>query len=99
MGKLLIGLIIGLIVGAGGALFFGGGALMGTGIATGLSAGMCSTISAAVDAGLMSEAQADEIMAVAAEKIAGLAEGEAGEVIGTVANCEDVLQKIRDAAA
>lgn len=63
MGKLLIavaGLVLGLVGGAFGALSLGGGAMMGAGVATGLSAGVCATFRAAIDMAKMSSLPPDE---------------------------------------
>lgn len=98
MGKLIIGLIIGLVVGAGGALTFGGGAMMGAGVATGLSAGMCSTIKSAQNAGLMTTEQADQVMAGAAEVLVGVLDSEDDDVAGSAAACDQVLAKLKEAA-
>ena len=59
MGKLAVGIIsllAGLIVGAIGALTVGGGAMAGVGIATGLSSGVCMTVEAAENLGLLTAA-------------------------------------------
>lgn len=99
MGKLIIGLIVGLVIGAGGALVFGGGAMMGVGVGTGLSAGICSTIGAAQEAGLITPEQADEIVAAAGEQLSGMsAEDRATPLVGTAAACDDVMQQLREAA-
>ena len=62
MGKLIIGIVIGLVVGAVGAFSFGGGAAMGLGVATGLSAGACSVLKGAQAENLITAEQADQIL-------------------------------------
>jgi hypothetical protein len=98
MGKLIIGLVIGLVAGAGGALLLGGGALTGIGVATGLSAGICSTIEAAQDIGVMTAEQADAVLTAAAEKLSGTDSVEGGDVVGVAAECEQVMQSLTEAA-
>jgi hypothetical protein len=77
MGKTLIGLlglVVGLIGGAvvGGSLL--GGAATGVGIATGLSAGICSTVTAATEEGLLTEEQVAQVLTRAATDLGGMAE-------------------------
>lgn len=99
MGKTLIAiifLIIGLAVGAFGALAVGGGAMAGFGIGTGLSAGICVTIDAASDLGVISDEQADQILNRAAENISGMAEiPEDQRAVNSRAACEEVMAKLK----
>ena len=100
MGRVLIGLgglVVGLIAGAlfGGSIV--GGTAAGVGIATGLSAGICSTMTAASEEGLLTDAQVDEILARATTDLGGTLEG--GQIVGTISDCEQVLQTLREAAA
>jgi hypothetical protein len=99
MGKALIGLlglVLGLIGGAvvGGSLL--GGAATGVGIATGLSAGICSTVTAATEEGLLTEEQVAQVLTRAAADLGGMAE--AGELVGSTADCERVMQELMAAA-
>jgi hypothetical protein len=99
MGKTLIGLlglVVGLIGGAvvGGSLL--GGAATGVGIATGLSAGICSTVTAATEEGLLTEEQVAQVLTRAATDLGGMAE--AGELVGSTADCERVMQELMAAA-
>ena len=100
MGKFLIG-VIGLVVGLiGGAVIGGsllGGAATGVGIATGLSAGICSTMTAATEEGLLTEEQVAQVLARAASDLGAVAE--AGDLVGSVADCERVMQELTAAAA
>ncbi len=102
MGKFLIAilfLILGAVVGAVGGLTLGGGAMAGIGVATGLSAGICSTVKAAQEEGLLSSEQVDQVLNRAArdlESISNLPEGE--QVVGTATACDGVLQKLREAS-
>jgi hypothetical protein len=100
MGKTLIGLlglVVGLIAGAviGGSLL--GGAATGVGIATGLSAGICSTVTAATEEGLLTEEQVAQVLARAATDLGGMAE--AGELVGSTADCERIMRELTAAAA
>ena len=103
MGKvvtLIIGLVVGLIGGTmfGGALI--GGAATGIGIATGLSAGICSTVQAAQEEGIMTPEQVDQVLMRAATDLADTsAEAGPGDIVGASADCEAVMQKLRDAAS
>jgi hypothetical protein len=99
MGKTLIGLlglVVGLIGGAvvGGSLL--GGAATGVCIATGLSAGICSTVTAATEEGLLTEEQVAQVLTRAATDLGGMAE--AGELVGSTADCERVMQELMAAA-
>lgn len=101
MGKLLVGLI-GLVVGAGiGVLVLApvvGGAAAGIGIATGLSAGVCSTIQAAQAEGLLDAAQVDQVLNRAAADMSELAGTSAsGEMVGGLDDCSAVMDQLRDA--
>ncbi|SNT41058.1 hypothetical protein [Tropicimonas sediminicola] len=103
MGKVLIG-VIGLVVGlVGGAMFGGamiGGTAAGVGIATGLSAGVCSTIGAAEAEGLLTPEQADQVLTRAAADMAQLSGVEApGEIVGSTAECEGLMERLSGATA
>ncbi len=96
MGKLILGLVIGLFLGAAGVFFFGSGAAMGVGVATGLSAGICGTLKAAQDESLITAEQADQVLNRANTNFAsfqGLETSE--EIIGSASACEEFLAKIR----
>jgi hypothetical protein len=98
MGRVVFG-IIGLVLGlVGGALFGGsiiGGTAAGMGVATGLSAGICSTMTAASEEGLLTDEQVDQILAHATTDPGGTVED--GQIVGTIADCEQVMQTLRDA--
>lgn len=100
MGKFLIGflgLIAGLVVGAvlGGSLI--GGAATGVGIATGLSAGICSTVMAASAEDLLGDEQIDQLLTRATTELGGTVES--GQLVGSVAQCAEVMENLRTAAA
>ncbi|MFC1680274.1 hypothetical protein ACFL1S_00545 [Pseudomonadota bacterium] len=101
MGKVLIAilfLVIGLIVGGVGAITIGGGAMAGIGVATGLSAGICSTVKAGQEEGLLTAEQVDQLLNRASRDLAGVAELPEGEdMVGSAAACDQVLQRLRDA--
>jgi len=100
MGKTIITLIIGLVVGGAGALVFGGGALMGVGagagIATGLSAGICSTVTAAEELGIMTAEQVDEVLTKAALDATGQASlTDDQKIVGSKAQCDEFMAQLR----
>lgn len=101
MGKFgfgLIGLVIGLAAGVFGAITLGGGAMTGIGVGTGLSAGICSTVIAAQEEGLLSAEQVDRVLVRAANDLAAMANSAGGEaLVGSAAACEDVMERIRAA--
>ncbi len=97
MGKLAIGVLIGAILG-----FFGSsmmlGSAVGIGAATGLSAGICSTIKAAQEEGLLDAAQVDQVLNRAASDMAAMS-GKAfeGEIANSAEECDAALEKLREA--
>lgn len=101
MGKVVFG-IIGLIIGALGGTMFGGsmlaGSAAGVGIATGLSAGICSTVIAAEEEGLLTPEQVNQVLARAATDMGASVPDDAA-LVDTKADCEAVMQKLRDAAS
>lgn len=101
MGKILIGLVglvVGLIVGGLGALSLGGGAMMGVGVGTGLSAGICSTVQAAREQGLLTDEQIDQVLRRAATDLADKATLPASEeMVGGADDCEAVMNRLREA--
>ena len=101
MGKTIITLIIGLVIGGAGALVFGGGALMGVGagagIATGLSAGICSTVTAAEELGIMTAEQADEVLTKAALDTTGQASlTDEQKIVGSKTQCDAFMAQLRE---
>ena len=102
MGKVLIAIIF-LVIGLAIGIFGGGlliGASTGVGIATGVSAGICSTVQAAEQEGLLTPDQVDQVLNRAAANVAELAGSEApAEMVGSAAECDAVLERLRSAAA
>lgn len=103
MSKLIVG-IIGLVVGLVGGTVFGGsligGAATGIGIATGASAGICTTMQAAQEEGLLTAEQVDQVLTRAAEDLGGTAAaGSDGTLVGSAEQCEEIMQKLKDASA
>lgn len=95
MGRILFGLV-GLVIGLiGGAIL--GGTATGIGIATGMSAGICSTVGEAVEEGLLTEEQVEQVLARPATDLGGTIEE--GQLVGSVGQCEEVMQTLRAAAA
>ena len=96
MGKLIIGLVIGLALGVGGTLFLGLGGAMGVGVATGLSSGICMTVEAAQQMGLMTPEQVDEVLRTAAANVPGAAGVPAdAEIVGSAAQCDSFMERLR----
>jgi len=102
MGKFAVGiisLVVGLVLGAIGALTVGGGAMAGVGVATGLTTGICMTVEAAEDIGLMTPDQVEEVLARAAENLSsvgGMPEGQQSEIADTSAECKNFMEKLRN---
>ncbi len=102
MGKAVVG-IIGLIVGAVLGTVFGGAMMTGTaagiGVASGLNAGICATVQAAQDEGLLSAEQVDEVLTRAASDLAALQGREPeDDILGSSAHCEKVMAELAEAA-
>ncbi|MDK3074294.1 hypothetical protein QO034_14375 [Sedimentitalea sp. JM2-8] len=102
MGKIvlaLICLVVGLFIGTmfGGALI--GGSAAGIGIATGLGAGVCSTVQAAQDEGIMTPEQVDQVLNRAAADLAAMSgTGTPAAIVGSAAECSEVLARLMAAA-
>lgn len=102
MGRILIG-IVGLIIGLiGGAVFGGsliGGTAAGIGIATGASAGICMTVQAAEEEGLLTPDEIDQVLTRAAADAAAIAGTETpGQIVGSADDCTEVLQRLNERA-
>jgi len=99
MGKFVIALItlvVGMLIGGFGALTFGGGAMMGVGLGTGLTTGVCMTVQAAEDLGLMTPAQVDQVLTRAAENLAGHVDAsDEFKTTDTSAECKEFLAKFK----
>jgi hypothetical protein len=101
MGKLILGLIAGLVIGGIGATILGSGVAggaMGVGVATGLSAGICSVVEAAEQSGLLTPEEIGEILTRAAQNMQSLS-GEtlsgAADAAGTVEDCRGFMENLR----
>jgi hypothetical protein len=101
MGKLILGLIAGLVIGGVGATILGSGVAggaMGVGVATGLSAGICSVVEAAEQSGLLTPEQIGQILTRAAENMQSLS-GEtlpdAADAAGSVEACRGIMESLR----
>lgn len=93
MGKLAIGLIslvVGLVVGGISASMLVGGAAAGAGAGAGIMTGMCSTIQAAQNAGVMSPEEADQTLAQVVTDLSAK-EGTSVEITGTAQGCADFM--------
>ncbi|WP_170530087.1 hypothetical protein [Ruegeria arenilitoris] len=98
MGKVILGLVIGLILGVVGAMTLGGGAAMGVGVATGLSAGVCTTLKGAQAENLITAEQADQILNRVNSEMASLQGIETtDEIVGSAQACDEFLAELRKA--
>ena len=98
MGKLILGIVIGLFVGAIGAFTLGSGAAMGLGVATGLSAGACSVLKGAQEENLITAEQADLILNRVNSEMASMQGVEAtDEIVGSAAACDEFIAKLSEA--
>jgi len=71
----------------------------GVGAGTGLMVGTCSTIEAAKDQGLVTEAQYDQVLAAAAARMSGQLElPPDAQVANSAADCAKVMAKVDQAA-
>ena len=95
MGKVILGLVIGLILGVVGAMTLGGGAAMGVGVATGLSAGVCTTLKGAQAENLITAEQADQILNRVNSEMASLQGIETtDEIVGSAQACDEFLAQV-----
>ncbi len=98
MGKVILGIVIGLVLGVVGAMTLGGGAAVGVGVATGLSAGVCTTLKGAQAESLITAEQADQILNRVNSEMASLQGIETtGEIVGSAQACDEFLSKLREA--
>ncbi|WP_158541325.1 hypothetical protein [Ruegeria sp. A3M17] len=98
MGKVILGIVIGLVLGVVGAMTLGGGAAMGVGVATGLSAGVCTTLKGAQAENLITAEQADQILNRVNSEMASLQGIETtDEIVGSAQACDEFLSKLREA--
>lgn len=102
MGRILIGLgglILGLVIGvlASGAVV---GGAAGIGVATGLSGGICAVVTAAQDEGVLTEEEIGQVLRRAASNLSGdAALPDDLEVVGNAEECQQVMARLREAAA
>ncbi len=98
MGKVILGIVIGLILGVVGVMTLGSGAAVGVGVATGLSAGVCTTLKGAQAENLITAEQADQILNRVNSEIASLQGIETtDEIVGSAQACDEFLSKLREA--
>ncbi len=98
MGKVILGIVIGLVLGVVGTMTLGGGAAVGVGVATGLSAGVCTTLKGAQAENLITAEQADQILNRVNSEMASLQGIETtGEIVGSAQACDEFLSKLREA--
>lgn len=89
---LVLGLVIGTLV--GGPMMLG--RVAGVGVATGLGAGICSTVAAAQAEGVMTAEQVDQVLTRATTDLGGTIP-EDQPIVGSAAQCDEVLAKLREA--
>lgn len=99
MGKVFIGLIC-LVFGTGVGAFavapIMSGVAAGAGVATGLSAGICSTVQAAQEEGLLDAAQIDQVLNRAAADMSELSGTSAPDgLVGGLDECAAVMDRLR----
>ena len=95
----IVALVVGIAIGALGAMSLGGGAMLGAGVATGLSAGICATVEAAQEEGPLTAEQVDQVLRRAAQDVGGTAALAQGEtMVGGAADCAAVMDRLRAAA-
>lgn len=100
MGKVVIGLVLGLAAGIGAMLYIGSTAVgigTGAGAAMGISAGLCAMVEAANQSGVLTPEQLDTLIAQASGALAGSDAAPQTEVAGSVAQCETVMSDLRAA--
>lgn len=101
MGKAISGLLA-LVIGIGIGVFVVSpgmtGAAAGAGIATGLSASICATVTAARDEGLLSDEQIAQILTRAARDMGGDIPADAS-LVSTADDCGGVMERLRAARA
>lgn len=64
----------------------------------GLGAGICSTVQAAREEGLLTAEQVDQVLTRAAQDMAG-EQGIEDRIVGSAAQCDTVMAELRDAVA
>ncbi|MDP5307119.1 hypothetical protein [Paracoccus spongiarum] len=100
MGKVVIGLVLGLAAGIGAMLYIGSTAVgigTGAGAAMGISAGLCAMVEAANQSGVLTPEQLDTLIAQASGALAGSDAAPQTEVAGSVAQFETVMSDLRAA--
>lgn len=93
MGKIVL-FVVGLVVGAIGAVTLAGGAMMGAGAGAGIAAGMCSVVKAAVDTGAMTEEEVAATLTRATTDLGGSVPADA-DLANTVADCDRVMTEMQ----
>jgi len=93
-GVAVISLAIGFVGGVLGGSILGGGAMAGVGAAAGLETGVCSTVKAAQDLGLLTPEDVDAVLAKAAQN-AGAKISPAQASVGSAEACNEFIAKTR----
>ena len=89
-----------LIIGGSVAAFLALGIGTSMGVGTGLAAGACATLQAARDQGLVSDAQADQVLSAAVATLTGGVElPPEAKLAATAADCKRGLAELRRARA
>jgi hypothetical protein len=87
--------VLGLLVGGGAAITFGGGAMMGAGAGMGLVTGVCSVVDTAVTSGLLSADQIDALLAQTAKQFSATADAATAQSADSAEKCAAVMAKLR----
>ena len=95
--------VIGAIIGAVATFFLASGVLTGigagVGIVTGIKSGVCLAAEAAKSKGYITAEQVDELIAAAAQQIAGEKLASETALTGSDAECQKVIAEMKKAAA
>jgi hypothetical protein len=101
MSKLAVGLlalVLGIVIGAFGAMRLGGGAALGAGIGTGLAAGICSVVEAGKATGLLTDEAIGTILARATSDFGEIVP-EGTDLSKVAADCVGTMAKLRASGA
>lgn len=97
LGTLLIGVVVGVAIGAFGAMQLAGGALLGSGLGTGLATGICLVVEAGKAEGLLTDEQVGTILSRAATDAGGVVP-EGTDLGAEAANCKATMDKLKSGA-
>lgn len=99
MGKFILGLLLGLVLGLAGGAFLLFGGVAGMAAATGLMTGACATVQAAQDEGLLTPDQVTQVFDRARENLREFEdEGDDPDepALGGADECAALMARLRD---